>query len=257
MALRAVKKPVDFKDVKAGEYAWRISAELAGDEEWLAAPERLIDGNAELLKQPVAGSGTRVMRVRMPTGNLVFKEYGGAGISEMGRSVVRGPRAMWALNVFRQLQRLGVPAVEAIAAGYERRRRWRSILVTKEVPNAQALVPFARGAPQARRGLIRAVAKIMGQMHAAGLYHRDAHQANFLVCERGEPRVLLVDVDGVRRRSRITMNAAARSVSRLRDYTQATRREMLFFAVVYCSQRRGQIGFREFVAEMGKRLEGQ
>src|SRR5262245_4490901 len=125
--------------VQAGGYTWRICDPFSADEPWLRAPEEFLRDNDKLLKQPADGSTDRVVRVPTPTGNVVLKGYRPQGLRDIFKSCLRGASAMRALLIFLRLQELGIPALRPIAAGHRAGRPWNSVLITREVAEAQPL----------------------------------------------------------------------------------------------------------------------
>lgn len=226
---------------------WRIADELSGNEHWLSHPEDVVRDEAKLLKSPIPGSGTRVARIATATRTLVVKEYRTPGIRETGKAVIRGPRAVRAFQMLLRLQRLGIATIRPLAAAHERGKPWHSILVTEQLTLCQRLYDYAAHSRRHRSKTIAPLARILAALHNAGLLHRDAHPANFLVKVGSALELYLVDVDGVRETRKVTLRHAARDISRLLVHLQIPKQERLRFALVYCRERHPPVAPRRFL----------
>ena len=237
-----------WRVLQAGEYVWRIAKEVSGNEEWLSHPERIVAYDANLLKEPIPGSGTRVARMATSTGSFVVKEYRPPDLRTICDAVIRGPRAVRTFEMLFRLQKLGVPAIHPLAAAHERGRPWHSILVTEQLAPAQRLYDYAAHSRRNRSRIIAPLARMFASLHNAGLLHRDAHHANFLITGENVPKLYLVDVDGMREAKKITFRDALRDISRLLVHLQIPKQERLRFALIYCRERRPPLDVRRFVS---------
>lgn len=237
-----------LKVLRAGVYVWRIAKELSGNEHWLSHPEHLLWDDANLLKRPIPGSGTRIARMAAPTGSLVVKEYRAPGVREICEAVIRGPRAVRAFQMLFRLQRLGIATIRPLAAAHERGKPWHSILVTEQLALSKSLYDYAAQSRGHRSKTIPPLARIFAALHNAGFLHRDAHHANFLVKVENAPELHMVDVDGVRATRKVTLRHAARDISRLLFHLQIPKQERLRFALVYCRERNPPLAPRRFVS---------
>ncbi|MEM7206079.1 MAG: lipopolysaccharide kinase InaA family protein [Planctomycetota bacterium] len=92
-------------------------------------------------------------------------------------------RAAHELTILAELRRLGVPAVEPIAAVWRRAGPlYRQRLLTRLVPGAAPLPAFLAAHPAQRRGAIREAGRVVRLVFGAGLRHRDLHPDNLLAC---------------------------------------------------------------------------
>ena len=240
-----------LKVLQAGVYVWRIARELSGNEHWLSHPEHTLCDDANLLKKPIPGSGTRTVRMATSAGNLVVKEYCAPNVREFCGAVIRGPRAVRAFQMLVRLQRLGIATIRPIAAAYERGKPWHSFLVTEQLDLAKGLYDYAAHSRRVRSKTIAPLARILAALHDAGFSHRDAHHANFLVKVENAPLLYMVDVDGVRETGKVSSRHAARDVSRLLLHLQIPKQERLRFALVYCRARNPPLAPRAFVSLFG------
>jgi hypothetical protein len=147
-----------------------------------------------------------------------------------------------------RLQKLGIPSVRPLAAAHERRKPWHSFLVTEQLAPAERFYDYAAHSRQNRSKAICPLARIFAALHNAGLLHRDAHHANFLVKVENAPALYLVDVDGMRQAKRVTLRHAMRDISRLLVHLQIPKQERLRFAVSYSRERIPPLDPRRFAA---------
>jgi hypothetical protein len=115
----------------------------------------------------------------------------------------RPPRPLMELISTETAQQRGVPTVEVLGAGVEwvAGGLYRGVLITREAQEFINLWEWlqCRPASEARRAMSRAVAKAVGQLHAAGIIHADLNLTNILVrTVPGTPEVLLIDFDQAR-----------------------------------------------------------
>jgi tRNA A-37 threonylcarbamoyl transferase component Bud32 len=235
---------------KTGAFSWLVDRSAPDWPELFAQPDEVVAGAQDWLRRGGAKSGSRVARWTLPRGDrVVVKQYCARTSLERIKIAVRRSRAQHALSVLLALREIGVRSLAPVAAGHRIGQPWESYLVTEEVLDARPMLEVRSASGLAQRRAIRSLAVAMAKMHNAALFHGDAHHANFLTLVSGE--VLLADVDGVRRRARITTKDAARNLARLLDHTSATPREKLYFAAVYSRERGGTISSRELVEQMG------
>ena len=241
--------PAEFRDALSGAYLWRLRSGFVPDETWLRAPEKMVRDDSRLVKPPAQGANSRVIRFARGRESFILKEYRAARPTARLKAVFRVPAALRALQVCARLERLGLPVVEVLGAGYRRRSRWHSFLLTRELTSVLPLRDYLRRFGRGR--VIAALARLFGRLHAAKFLHRDAHLANFVVeTTGGEPKVILVDVDAVRPCRNVTLSLAARDLGRLLDYSEPSRREMMRFAVIYGRERGRDINVRALLREM-------
>jgi Lipopolysaccharide kinase (Kdo/WaaP) family len=150
-----------------------------------------------------------------------------------------------------RLQRLGIAAIRPVAAGHERGRPWHSMLVTEQLTPSERLYDYAAQSRRHRSKIIAPLARIFAALHNSGFLHRDAHHANFLVRVDSEPKLYLVDVDGMREARNITLRHVVRDISRLLVHLEIPKQERLRFALVYCRERTPPVPPRRFVSLFG------
>jgi tRNA A-37 threonylcarbamoyl transferase component Bud32 len=247
-----------MRTVQRGAFVWKLRyADLDGD--WLQHPERLLKESPSLRKARSSGAQGRVVRFKWSGRNLVLKEYGGRRWRSLARAVVRGPRALQALHMALRLEALGVPAIRVVAAGHPRTRPWYSVLVTEEICGAVPLYACLKRPQRSLRPLVRSAAGLFARLHDSNLIHRDAHEANFVVPQDGDPEIIMVDVDGVRQSRPVSLRQVAKDLTRfhvrLRQRISKTTR--LRFLVDYARFRRSPVTSRELAnafAALGTRL---
>ena len=247
-----------MQTVQRGDFVWRLRhVDLDGD--WLQHPERLLEESQSVRKGRASRGQARVVRFQWMDRNLVLKEYNRRRWRTIGGAIVRGPRAFQTLDIARRLESLGIPAIRAVAAGYRRARPWYSVLVTEEICGAVPLYACLKQPERNLRPLLRSAASLFAQLHDARLIHRDAHEANFVVPQRGSSDVTIVDLDGVRPSRRVTLRQVAKDLHRfhvrLRDRISKSAR--LRFLVDYGRFRSPPVVSRDLAkafASLGIRL---
>jgi tRNA A-37 threonylcarbamoyl transferase component Bud32 len=240
-----------LKVLRAGAYVWRIAKGLSENEHWLSHPEHILCDDANLLKTPIPGSGTRVARTAASTGSFVVKEYRPPGVRDICDAVIRGPRAVRTFEMLSRLQTLGIAAIRPVAAAHERGKPWHSMLVTEQLTHSERLYDYAGQSRRNRSKTIAPLARIFAALHNSGFLHRDAHHANFLVKGENAPELYLVDVDGMREARIVTLRRAVRDISRLLVHLEIPKQERLRFALIYCRERNPPVPTRQFVSLFG------
>ncbi len=244
--------------VQRGAFVWKLRyPDLDGD--WLQHPERLLKENPSLRNARSSGPQARVVRFNWSGRNLVLKEYSGRRWRSLARAVVRGPRALQALQTALRLEALGIPAIRAAAAGYPRARPWYSVLVTEEICGAVPLYVCLKQPQRSLRPLIRSAARLFAKLHDSDLIHRDAHEANFVVPQDSCPEIVMVDLDGVRQCRRVSLRQVAKDLNRfhVRLRQRISKISRLRFLADYARFRRSPITSRELAnafAALGTRL---
>lgn len=208
----------------------------------------LAGAQARDIKPPIPHSDSILFRLeqpQLPGTVLLLKRYRQRDWSSRLKTIIRGSRARHAFRWAQRLSQIGIPSLQAVAAGHESGRPWNSYFISVEVAPAKTLLACALAelAPARRRFFLRSLASLIAKLHDSGISYGDAHLANFLVShpESAEPQLLLADLDGLRRFGFITVRRAARDLRRLIRYTPATPLEQVRFILHYCRARRGTI----------------
>lgn len=130
------------------------------------------------------------------------------------RQFFRSFRPGKALREFKTVVRLlhcGIGVAAPLAAIQQRRKLLtrQSIYITEYLENSSELYGFVRDRlPEAaterfalKRQLSNQLAGILAGLHKNGMWHRDSKASNFVVCKgaKGQYRILLVDMDGIKR----------------------------------------------------------
>lgn len=244
-----------------GRHQWRIDEKFDGPvlRDLLSHLDSLPNVPSAYLRRPGQTAGSEVFRVRLPgtlAPALIVKRYVEFKIVQILKRLVRGSRGKRAYRWAQTLRQLGICALEPVAAGTLRWRPWRSYFVSVEITPAETLLEAAQGdvSSLGRRGWLRQLARIMATLHDNGVSYGDAHLTNFVVQGAGtsSEKLVLSDLDGLRRFHWVTARRAARDLRRLRPYTPAVWSEQVRFLIEYCRSRRRRVGVREMVRHIGQ-----
>ncbi|MBL7139917.1 MAG: hypothetical protein ISS74_03325 [Planctomycetes bacterium] len=231
-----------FQPVAAGP--WRGWA--TGD--WAEAVEAMLRANPDLAPPAGAealkdGRSAGVWTVAAPDGReLVLKRDRRAG-ARGGAGLGRPTRGMAGFRRGHMLLVRGIATARPAAAVHRRRggKVADAVLVTERVAGAQPLAEWLQAgpAPAARRHVTWALARMLRRLHDAGLAHRDLKAPNILVAPADDPRpkVVLVDLDGLRRPVHVSARRRGRDLMRLavslEEWGVARRTDRLRFLRTY------------------------
>jgi len=199
-----------------GTFSWRVLADWASAFESSNAPDWMNPGRTPGARCVKRNPRRAVWRLRLRGEWVYVKLYRQRAVSE----------TEW--RVGRYALEHGVATVTPIACGVAARGS-SSVLVTRELPDA---VPLDRYWEQVKRAsnrtdrhlrgrvLIAGLAGLLADAHRSGLYHRDLHAANLLVCpiREGRPRVALVDLHDVRIGVAVTDHEAVHNLVQLNQW---------------------------------------
>ncbi|HOX57760.1 MAG TPA: lipopolysaccharide kinase InaA family protein [Candidatus Paceibacterota bacterium] len=246
---------------RVGSFDWLIAAQ--SDSQPLLAdlidPAWLLRPPAEPLKRVVV-SGREVVRVRGTEpggGDLVVKHFSPRGLTEMIKWGWRGSPAYRAFHLAWQLQVLGIGTATPVAAGERRCCGWlrESYLITRHISGATPLYETNAHCTDRRRRshIVRQLALAYATMHDAGFCHCDPSQTNFLTVRqaRDQEELLLIDLDGLRRRGQVALAEAGKDLRRLLLRCQVPRRERVLFLAVYARSRKESMNARQLLQCIG------
>jgi hypothetical protein len=245
---------LNMQTIRRGAFVWTIVDPNLAAGDWLEDPSRVLNNEPKLLKAPVPGAGTRVVGFNVGERNLVMKEYRGRGWRGVGRAILRGPRALRTLLMALRLEALAVPAIRGVAAGYRPGQPWYSLLVTEHIFCAAPLYDYLKRPERNLRRVVGSAARTFARLHDAGLIHRDAHEANFIVPTNADAEIIMVDLDGVRESGRVTLRQVAKDLNRFRVRLReriSTRNKLRFLAE-YCPQRHPPVCARDLAKAFGE-----
>ncbi|HBC18125.1 MAG TPA: hypothetical protein DC022_05060 [Alcanivorax sp.] len=157
------------------------------------------DGEHTVLKQ---GGKVEARLLRTPSGTVFVKHYLAKGVLRRLLAWVGVFRAQRMFRVSAALQDIGVRVPRPLAFLVEHRRDCSSSFFVCEALDAEDLKSVAvnRGL-DAIGGAFRLfdeVSNTLVRLHGAGYVHGDTKWANWMVT-RGEPQLVLIDLDGVRK----------------------------------------------------------
>ncbi|MCS7022200.1 MAG: phosphotransferase [Gemmataceae bacterium] len=176
---------------------------------------------ARLLPEPSglpfkANVARRIYRVPVGSEVIYWKESRVVGLRGWLRELLRLPKARIEFENAVKLTRLGIPTVEPLAWGCE--RRWwpgTSYFVSRELPQAVPLRDFLlhtfpclpqRRQIRLRQQLARRLGHLLASLHEQGVVHPDLHPGNLLLVPPADDEQLseirLVDLHAVRFRTR-------------------------------------------------------
>lgn len=150
------------------------------------------------------------------------------------------PRRAWVAANGLLLRGIGTPLPLAYLRKHEATLRNRSLFVSESLPDAVRIEDYLRQfslARDARKRFVAHLACTLERLHKRGVYHGDLKANNILVRkgESQEPELLLVDLDGVKFRRRVSSRQRVKDLARL-DAALGhlfTIKERLFFFQLY------------------------
>lgn len=137
--------------------------------------------------------GRRTLRTEVAGRGYFVKIHRGIGWGEIFKNLstaklpVLGARQEW--QAIQRLQQVGVPTMTAVAFG-ERGNNpaaQHSFIITEELAPTESLEDYSLDWPQnppevkLKRALIERVGQMLGEMHRAGVNHRDCYICHFLL----------------------------------------------------------------------------
>jgi 3-deoxy-D-manno-octulosonic acid kinase len=167
---------------------------------WLLASRLEVPSDSQALR----GGRGAAHRVRLPGGiGAVLRYYRRGGwLARVVRESYLGStaRPFRELAVTAEARRRGVAAAEVLAARVEGWITYRGAIVTAEVPEAVPVIEALRDATDdRRRALATAVARVVADMHRAGVFHADLNLTNLVTRGvAGGPDVTILDFDRAR-----------------------------------------------------------
>jgi len=251
--LKSQGVPVDvpWRRVINGRYAWLIRPNLTQED--MANLSEGVWQPRDFIKRPDDRSSSAVFKVA----TFAAKRYRGRTFQDRIKAILRGPRAHRALDWATRLKELGILTIRPAAVASARWRPWESCLASDYVESRCTVHQCVDTLPSSlqRRWVIKALADAMARLHNADISHGDAHLANFIVERVARPRLVLVDLDALRRR-KMSISAAANDLKRLLDYAPGSQIEHLRFLITYAHRRQPRIRARELLPHLQAQRRG-
>jgi tRNA A-37 threonylcarbamoyl transferase component Bud32 len=224
-------KPPEWEWTQAGDVGWWTRPGWAPR---LLSPDglRLEEWRAEgVLTTVKAGPHRVVYRVDLPDGALFIKHYLVPDYRAMFRQWFRRGKGRNEGKRCRLLASIGVPTIEPIALGEQRRRKFlfENFLVTCEVPGTLPLDEFLEDRldelpeplrSQTRQRVACSLAVLTARLHNAGLTHIDFHPGNVLIRlgRDRQPELTMIDLDALRQSRRLSWAQAGQNLALLDHY---------------------------------------
>ena len=246
----ALSRP--WAQFKAGSATWWINRQFDEPDlrARLGAADTLMSTSTQRIARDAAPRNTEVARAEWNGTAVYIKRYRRKNFAQSVKDIFRPSRARRAFECAFALNEHGVATPPPIAVGEVRigRKLNESFLITREVPNAKTL--FEHRALAKHRGqtrvLVRALARTLAKLHDADFSHSDPNFSNWLVAGPPfpEPKLLAIDLDGVRRTIRfVPAKAAAKDLHRLVRYMSPY--ERVWFVAQYCRARKKRLSPHE------------
>ncbi len=183
-------------------------------ENWTFALKNPLDLFNEPMKVLKGGDSSSVISREMAFGNNTLKvvvksQKYGSGSSDLFSSLMRA-KSLRNFNTAVRLCNSDIPTARPLAALWQKKgaRVVRSIFISEYVPDSDNLYMFIYGQSSedakktfaVKKQMAVQTANLLACLHKAGLWHRDAKAANFLVrkLSDGQPYLMLVDMDGIK-----------------------------------------------------------
>lgn len=212
----------------------------------------------------------RTLRTQIGAGTYFVKLHFGVGWREIIKNLAQGRLpVLGAANEWRALRRLtaaGVPTMTPVL--YVRQginpARQQSAIVTRALENKISLEDFCTAEPKEKRQLIRHIAGMAREMHAAGVNHRDFYLCHFLmdIGTEADPVLHLIDLHRAQVRHTVPDRWLVKDLGGLLFSAfdkQLTPRDLLRFIAEYRGQSpaevlRNEAGFWHRVRKRAVRL---
>lgn len=210
---------------------WTLPAAGASDRlmNVLRNPERRLAAEGAVLKRSAAV-------VVWEDDGFVLKRWRPHGFVGMLKGVFRPSHAQRAFALAGRLISAGVatPAPVAVADRARCGLPASSYLIVEKIAAATDLATWQRSG----RETMRETAKLLARLHRAGFTHRDLKPTNILFDANG--RAHLIDLDGVRRRGRVSDGYATADLTKLArrmvELASLSPREAAVFLRAYCRE---------------------
>ncbi|HKQ40523.1 MAG TPA: lipopolysaccharide kinase InaA family protein [Verrucomicrobiae bacterium] len=247
----ALSRPwAQFKD---GAASWWINREFDSPDlrARLRSPDTLMAPPAERLARDAAPRHTEVARADWGGPQVYIKRYRQKNFAQTVKDIFRPSRARRTFETSFALNERGIPTPLPIAVGEIRAGRSlkEAYLITRAVPDAKTF--FEHRALAKRRAqtriLMRTLARALAKLHDAGYSHSDPNLSNWLVVGPAypDPKLLAIDLDGVRDIGNVSAKAAAKDLYRLVRYMSSY--ERAWFVAQYCRVRKRRLEPRAFL----------
>jgi tRNA A-37 threonylcarbamoyl transferase component Bud32 len=202
---------------QVGRIAWTTRSDVpaAWWRSLLSAPDAHLADPASHLKHSRNVTVARIPADEPRHANLILRRSNYGRWEHRLKDFLRRSRAQRAFRAALALEQAGLPVARALAVGEVRLLRWpvQAYLLSLEVGDAVTLTRYVAGRSRVPRGIEKELARLLGQLHAAGFTHGDLKSSNVLIQGAGKP--WLIDFDGVRSYRRVPFGRAVRDLARL------------------------------------------
>lgn len=203
-----------------------------------------------------------VWLVEDPRGAIVAKVGRSGTTLSIMKTWLMGTPADREWCIARRAFESGIDTPRPLACGRRRRGRdLHSVLLSEYRTGTMSLDEAWRLAGQTptssvhrRRKMIQTAAEVLAKAHQCGLVHRDLHPRNLLVVPGttpDEPRILLIDLHGARRRKSVTIRDIAANFAQLDQHFHrvATRCDRWRFVKAYQQARCGGANLNDSIPD--------
>jgi tRNA A-37 threonylcarbamoyl transferase component Bud32 len=223
--------PPEWHWAQTGDVGWWVRADwqrgLLGPD-GLRLDEWRRQGRLAVVKK---GPHRVVYRVDLPEGTVYVKHFLVPSFRAKLRQWFRRGKGRNEGKRTRLLDSIGVPTINPIALGEQRKRKFlfENYLVTPAVPDAVPLDEFVtrkladwpvERRARVRRNLSEALGILTARLHDAGVVHQDFHPGNLLVRigDDDRPVFTMIDLDALRIARRLGWDAAEQNLALLNHY---------------------------------------
>ncbi|HVR36369.1 MAG TPA: lipopolysaccharide kinase InaA family protein [Methylomirabilota bacterium] len=255
-----------WQEMRMGAWVWQVSQEFLDPRLLcrLESPAQLLRPPARVIERIPPRKFSELARLVLPEWPdvpLFVKHLGPISFKEALKSVLRPTRARRAFENALLLSRLKIRTAIPVATGERRQWLWlrEAFLIFAEVPESTTLYHFYVNASDSgpRMLAVRSLARLMARLHDAGLSHSDAHPLNFLIAHSDCRKLVMIDLEAVRRVPAFRFRTAVKDLRKLLRRSPVSVREKIWFCTEYCRSRTPPLSARELARRLNPASRAQ